>query len=178
MDNVRCLLVSSSVPKPFWGEAVSTAVYLINRSPSTTINVRTPIELWCGKPPNLSNLRVFGYAAFAHQKEGKLDPMSRKGVFTGYPSGVKGYRVWLKGEPGVRVIISKDIIFNELEMSCLKDKPNSDSPLSVPTPSSILVEVEVTSEPSLESPLEPETNPELPAPSSSTPDPPSIPINP
>ncbi|KAI5658473.1 hypothetical protein M9H77_27266 [Catharanthus roseus] len=40
---------------------------------------------------------------------------------------------------------------------------------------SIFSEVEVTSEPSLESPQEPETNLELPASSSSTPDPPSIP---
>ncbi|KAI5673637.1 hypothetical protein M9H77_14001 [Catharanthus roseus] len=59
-------------------------------------------------------------------------------------------------------------------MPCLKDKPISDSPLSVPTPSSIPVEVEVTSEPSLDSPLEPETSVKLPASSSSTPDHPSI----
>ncbi|KAI5681938.1 hypothetical protein M9H77_03166 [Catharanthus roseus] len=32
MDKVRCLLVSSGIPKSFWGEAVSTTVYLINRS--------------------------------------------------------------------------------------------------------------------------------------------------
>ncbi|KAI5641000.1 hypothetical protein M9H77_19142 [Catharanthus roseus] len=69
MDKVRCLLVSLGIPKPFWGEAVSTAVYLINRSPSTAINFKTPLELWSGEPPNLSNLRVFGCAAFAHQKE-------------------------------------------------------------------------------------------------------------
>ncbi|KAI5677681.1 hypothetical protein M9H77_08631 [Catharanthus roseus] len=72
MDKVRCLMVSSGIPKPFWGEAVSTAVYLINRSPSTAINFKTPLELWSGEPPNLSNLRVFGCAAFAHQKEGNL----------------------------------------------------------------------------------------------------------
>ncbi|KAI5671159.1 hypothetical protein M9H77_11523 [Catharanthus roseus] len=45
-------------------------------------------------------------------------------------------------------------------MPCLKDEPISGSPSSVPTPNSI---------------PEPETNPELPATSSSTPDPPSIP---
>ncbi|KAI5649232.1 hypothetical protein M9H77_35237 [Catharanthus roseus] len=53
-------------------------------------------------------------------------------------------------------------------MPCLTDKLISNSPPSVPTPSSIPVEVEVISEPPLESPLEPETNPVIPTPSSST----------
>ncbi|KAI5662799.1 hypothetical protein M9H77_22122 [Catharanthus roseus] len=78
MDKVRCLMVSSGIPKPFWGEAVSTAVYLINRSPSTAINFKTPLELWSEEPPNLSNLRVFGCAAFAHQKEGNHFQPSEK----------------------------------------------------------------------------------------------------
>ncbi|KAI5671186.1 hypothetical protein M9H77_11550 [Catharanthus roseus] len=60
-------------------------------------------------------------------------------------------------------------------MPCLKDEPIFDSPSSVPTPNSIPVEVEVTFEPSLESPQEPETNPELSASPRSTLDPPSIP---
>ncbi|KAI5675741.1 hypothetical protein M9H77_06691 [Catharanthus roseus] len=53
-------------------------------------------------------------------------------------------------------------------MPCLKDKLISDSPPSVPAPSSIPVEVEVIPEPLLESPLEPETNPVIPTPSSRT----------
>ncbi|KAI5675605.1 hypothetical protein M9H77_06555 [Catharanthus roseus] len=60
-------------------------------------------------------------------------------------------------------------------MPCLKDKPASDSPPNVPTPGSIPVEVEVTSEPSLEPTQEHETNEELVTPSSSILDPPSIP---
>ncbi|KAI5677420.1 hypothetical protein M9H77_08370 [Catharanthus roseus] len=80
MDKFRCPKVSLGVPKPFWGEAVSITVYLINRSPSTTVNFRTLIELWCGKPPNLSNLRVFGCAVFAHQKEDKPISHSSSGV--------------------------------------------------------------------------------------------------
>ncbi|KAI5662081.1 hypothetical protein M9H77_21404 [Catharanthus roseus] len=147
MDKVRCLMVSSSIPKPFWGEAVSTAVYLINRSPSTAINFKTPLELWSGEPPNLSNLR-----------EGKLDPRLRKGVFIGYPSGVKGYKVWLKGEPGVRVIVSRDVVFNELDMPCLKAESDSDSSTDVPSDGNVPVEVEDTSEPSQVHGHEPETS--------------------
>ncbi|KAI5675748.1 hypothetical protein M9H77_06698 [Catharanthus roseus] len=60
-------------------------------------------------------------------------------------------------------------------MPCLKDKRVSDSPPSIPTPSTIPVEVEVTSELSLEPTLEPENKEGLVTPSSSIPDPPSIP---
>ncbi|CAA0832257.1 Uncharacterized mitochondrial protein AtMg00710, partial [Striga hermonthica] len=34
MEKVRCMLRMAKLPKPFWGEAVLTACYLINRSPS------------------------------------------------------------------------------------------------------------------------------------------------
>ncbi|KAI5657617.1 hypothetical protein M9H77_26410 [Catharanthus roseus] len=74
MDKVRCLMVSSGILKPFWGEIVSIPVYFINRSLSTTINFKTPLELWSGEPPNLSNLRVFACATFAHQKEAHFNP--------------------------------------------------------------------------------------------------------
>ncbi|KAL2487477.1 Uncharacterized protein Adt_32233 [Abeliophyllum distichum] len=42
MNKVRCLLISSGVPKGFWGEAVATAVYLISRCPSSAIQSKTP----------------------------------------------------------------------------------------------------------------------------------------
>ncbi|GJZ17221.1 retrovirus-related pol polyprotein from transposon TNT 1-94 [Tanacetum coccineum] len=46
MDKVRCLLIQSGLPKTFWAEATCTAVYLINRSPSTAIEKKTPMEMW------------------------------------------------------------------------------------------------------------------------------------
>ena len=70
-----------------------TATYLINRSPSTALEFKTPEEKWKGKPPNLSHLRVFGCSAYAHQSEGKLEPRALKCIFLGYPQGTKGYRL-------------------------------------------------------------------------------------
>ncbi|KAL2476226.1 Copia-like retroelement pol polyprotein [Abeliophyllum distichum] len=60
MDKVRCMLISSVLSKVFWDEVACIVVYLINRSPSSAINFKTPRELWSRKPPNLSHLRVFG----------------------------------------------------------------------------------------------------------------------
>jgi hypothetical protein len=48
----------------FWGEAVVTAVYILNRSPTKTLNGMTPYEAWHGRKPTVSHLRVFGCLAF------------------------------------------------------------------------------------------------------------------
>ena len=76
-------------------DQLSTACYIVNRNPSFGINFKTPIELWTGKPVDYSNIRVFGCPAYAHIKQGKLEPRALKGVFLGYPEGVKGYKLWL-----------------------------------------------------------------------------------
>ncbi|GFP86900.1 retrovirus-related pol polyprotein from transposon tnt 1-94 [Phtheirospermum japonicum] len=37
----------------------------------------------------------------------------------GYPKGVKGYRLCLRSEPSFKVVISRDVTFNESEFPCL-----------------------------------------------------------
>ena len=34
LERVRCMIINVSLPKAFWGEAVATTIYLINRCPS------------------------------------------------------------------------------------------------------------------------------------------------
>ena len=118
LEKVRCMLVSSGLPNLFWGEAVMTAAYLVNRSPSTAIELKTPEYMWTGKNPDYSNLRVFGCAAYAHQVEGKLEPRSVKCIFLGYPQGTKGYRLWVRDTNGYKVIVSRDVVFYEHSMPC------------------------------------------------------------
>jgi transposase InsO family protein len=48
----RSLLKSMGVPSRFWGEAVSTAVYLLNRAPTKSVQHMTPYEAWHGKKPS------------------------------------------------------------------------------------------------------------------------------
>nr|GEV29833.1 retrovirus-related Pol polyprotein from transposon TNT 1-94 [Tanacetum cinerariifolium] len=44
----------------------------VNRSPSTAIGLKTPQEVWSGKPSNYSDLRILGCLAYAHvNDEGK-----------------------------------------------------------------------------------------------------------
>ncbi|KAH9770761.1 hypothetical protein KPL71_012475 [Citrus sinensis] len=79
VEKVRCMLFSANLSKHFWAEAVTTAAYLINRSPSSALNFRTPQEVWSDKPPDLSNLKIFGSPTYAHVNQGKLEPRAIKG---------------------------------------------------------------------------------------------------
>ena len=114
------MLSESGMKKRFWAEAASTTVYLINRSPSTAIDFELPEERWTGTTPDLSSLRRFGCLAYIHADQGKLNPRSKKGIFTSYPEGVQGYKVWLLDEG--KCVISRNVIFREdLMYKDLKD---------------------------------------------------------
>nr|GEV08083.1 hypothetical protein [Tanacetum cinerariifolium] len=95
--------------KSFWAEVVNTACFVINRSPSTVVELKTPIEMWIEKPVNYLDLHIFGshvYVMYNTQETTKLDPKSRKCLFLGYADGVKGYRLW---DPTAHnVVVSRD----------------------------------------------------------------------
>ena len=44
LETDRALLLSASVPRHFWAEAIMTSVYLISRTPSTVLSGVTPFE--------------------------------------------------------------------------------------------------------------------------------------
>ena len=48
MDMVRSMMAQASLPISFWGDALLTAAYLLNRVPSKSIEL-TPCELWTGR---------------------------------------------------------------------------------------------------------------------------------
>jgi IS30 family transposase len=51
VEMARCLLKSKGLPTEFWGEAVSIAVYLLNRAPTKSLQGKTPYEAWHKKKP-------------------------------------------------------------------------------------------------------------------------------
>jgi len=53
------MLYNAGLSKCFWAEAINTICYLVNRSPSMTIDFKTSEEVWSGTPFNYSDLRVF-----------------------------------------------------------------------------------------------------------------------
>jgi hypothetical protein len=110
----RCMLKTKGLPGYFWGEAVSTAVFILNRAPTRALDGQTPYEAWHGERPAVHFLRTFG--CIAHVKITrpnlkKLDDRSQKTILVGYEPGSKAYRCY---DPiSRRVIISRDVVFDE-----------------------------------------------------------------
>ena len=92
------MLSESGLYKHFWAKATNTTMYLINRSPCSAINIQTPMHVLTRKKPNLTHLRPFDCVAYIHTNQGKLNLKATKGIFIGYPTGVKGFKVWLIDE--------------------------------------------------------------------------------
>jgi len=116
LERARCMLSNANVEQGLWGEALLTACYLVNHSPSTAIDCKTTEEVWTGHPCDYSNLKNFGcdaYALINKKERSKLDPRSKRCIFVGYgeKNGVKGYRLW---DPTAhKLTISRDVVFDE-----------------------------------------------------------------
>ena len=66
VEATRSMLSNANLPPKFWAEALSTAAYLRNRSPTKVVKGMTPQEAWTGTKPQVDHLRVFGCQAFVH----------------------------------------------------------------------------------------------------------------
>ena len=100
-DMVRSMISHTTLPDSLWGEALKTAVYILNRVP-TKATTETPYELWTGKKPVLRHLRVWGCPAEARPyrpNEKKLDSRTVSCYFVGYSERSRGFKFY---DPKVR----------------------------------------------------------------------------
>ena len=116
VEMTRAMLLDSQLPQSFWVEAVSTAAYLRNRSPTSAVEGMTPHEAWYGRKPGVEHLRVFGSTAYVHipkDSRGKLDSKTSKCILVGYGSVQKGYRLY--NREAQKILHSRDVKFDEGE---------------------------------------------------------------
>jgi hypothetical protein len=102
------------LPGWFWGEAVNTVVYVLNRCLTKSVNDMTLFEAWYGRKSAAHHLRTFGCIVYVrntmpHLK--KLEDRGRKMTFVGYESGSKAYHAY---DPITkRVHVTCDMVFDE-----------------------------------------------------------------
>jgi hypothetical protein len=103
------------MPHHYWAETVVTAVYIMNRTPTTAMHGMTLKEKYSGRKLDLSHLKVFGCIAYVHvpnELRTKLHPKAKKCVFIGYSLEQKGYKCYNPITREMRV--SRDVVFDEM----------------------------------------------------------------
>ena len=111
---VRAMLHNKDVAKDLWGEAVNTTCHIVNRVNFRPSTKKTPYELWKGRKPNVKYFRIFGSTCFIlkdREYMGKFDTQSDEGIFLGYSSTSKVYRVLNKRNRKVMKTIN--VVINE-----------------------------------------------------------------
>lgn len=99
VERALSMLHTARLPERLWPQAVETANYLRNRSPTAHSSTKTPFEHYYGFTPDVSNLRIFGSQAWVYTQShkrptGKLSPRATIGVHVGYGRHSKGYRIY------------------------------------------------------------------------------------
>jgi hypothetical protein len=97
MEKSRCMISGVGLGQEFWAEAMGTTCYLVNQSPSSTLDEKNPYKVWTSKKPSLTHLGIFGCDACVQvpkEKKSKLDKKDKKCIFIGYKDSLKGYKIW------------------------------------------------------------------------------------
>lgn len=113
------MMFTTNVPYFYWGEAVLTTTYLINRLPSKPLGFKTPLDLLCQSFPktvfpNSISPKIFGCVVYVHNhnpSRTKLDPKAIKCIFIRYSPSQKGYKCYCANTR--KIFVTLDATFYE-----------------------------------------------------------------
>lgn len=116
VSKARAMMIEANMPIRFWLHAVKTAIYLMNRTVSSTLESGvTPYEMWHGSKPDISHIRVFGcLCSILTRKEirqGKFAPVSKSAILIGYAEQNRNYIVFIPENN--TILTSHDVTFRE-----------------------------------------------------------------
>lgn len=123
METGLSLFAQSHLPKTFWVETFNTAIYLINRLPTTVLDYRSPFQVLLNETPDYSFLRTFGCACYPclitiH----KLLFHSKRCIFLWYCANHRGYRCL---DPSTnRVYLIWHVVCDELQFPDWRESLN------------------------------------------------------
>ncbi|KAI5348776.1 hypothetical protein L3X38_001663 [Prunus dulcis] len=87
---------------------------VVERKNRTVVEMAKPFEAYSGRKPGIAHLKVFGSLCYVHvpnELRHKLEPKSVKGVFVGYATCEKGYRIF---DPiSKKLTLPRDVTFDE-----------------------------------------------------------------
>ncbi|XP_075662982.1 putative mitochondrial protein AtMg00820 [Castanea sativa] len=121
----RSMLHNKGVARNLWGEAVNAACHMVNRVYFRPDTKKTPYELWKGRKSNVKYFRIFGSTCFIlkdRENMGKFDSRSDEGIFLGYSSTSKAYRVYNKRTKKVEPTKVEEALQDESWDEAIHDK--------------------------------------------------------
>nr|GFA95088.1 retrovirus-related Pol polyprotein from transposon TNT 1-94 [Tanacetum cinerariifolium] len=138
IEAARTMLIYAQAPLFLWAEAVATACYTQNQSIIRLLHGKTPYELLHNKLPDLSILHEFGalcYPTNDSEKLGKLQPKADIGIFIGYASTKKAFRIYNRRTR--RIVETIHVDFDELTTMAY-EQSSSGPTLNEITPKTII----------------------------------------
>ena len=94
---------------------INSTCYILNRTLIRSIYKKTHYELWHDRKPNIGYFNIFGCKCFVHNNDkdnlDKFDAKADEGIFLGYSTSSKAYRIFNKSSLIVEESIH--IVFDE-----------------------------------------------------------------
>nr|GFA21927.1 retrovirus-related Pol polyprotein from transposon TNT 1-94 [Tanacetum cinerariifolium] len=115
IEAAHTMLIYAQAPLFLWVEDVATACFTQNRSIIRLRHGKTPYELLHSKLPDLSFFHVFGalcYPTNDSENLGKLQPKADIGIFIGYATTKKAFRIYNRRTR--RIVKTIHVDFDEL----------------------------------------------------------------
>lgn len=91
------MLKEKNLPQEYWGEAVNTITYVLNKATTKSLERVIPYEIWIGSKSNVNHSKVFHYIAYFLMLGGhctKLEDKSKPKIFIRYEIRSKVYRYY------------------------------------------------------------------------------------
>jgi hypothetical protein len=77
-----------------------------NQLSHSALGFKTPEEMFTGKNPKESHLKIFGCPVFIHipkEKRNKMEPSGKKGIFVGYCEDSKAFKIYIPGHHHIEI---------------------------------------------------------------------------
>jgi len=72
------ILKENKLPHRFWAKAVNAVSYILNRCLTNKMEDKVPKEIWSGRNPSISHLKVFGSICYTHVPDGRTKKLEEK----------------------------------------------------------------------------------------------------
>jgi hypothetical protein len=114
MEAVKTMIHDQDLLMHLWAEASRTTMYVQNILSHSPLGFKIPKEMFSGKKPKVTHLKIFGCLVFVHfpkEKRTKLDPSGNKRIFVGYCEVSKAFRIYIPSYHHIEINI--DVTFDD-----------------------------------------------------------------